>query len=29
MVSHRVRIESAKDVDAELASWLRKAYDGA
>jgi hypothetical protein len=29
MVSHRVRLESAKDVDAELAGWLKKAYEGA
>lgn len=29
MVTHRVRLESPKDVDRELVSWLRKAYDGA
>ncbi len=29
MVSHRVRITSAKDVNAELKSWLKKAYDAA
>ena len=29
MVSHRVRLESAKDVDAELIGWLKKAYDAA
>jgi len=29
MVSHRVRIGSRKDVDAELKSWLRQAYDAA
>lgn len=29
MVSHRVRMEIAKDVDAELTGWLRKAYDAA
>jgi hypothetical protein len=29
MVSHRVRITGQKDVDAELKSWLRKAYDAA
>jgi hypothetical protein len=29
MVSHRVRVTSRKDVDAELKSWLRKAYDAA
>ena len=29
MVSHRVRLESAKEVDAELIGWLRKAYDAA
>ncbi len=29
MVSHRVRISSEKDVDAEVKAWLRKAYDAA
>ena len=29
MVSHRVRLGSAGDVDAELAGWLRQAYDKA
>lgn len=29
MVSHRVRVEKAGDVDAELIGWLRKAYDNA
>ena len=29
MVSHRVRVTSAKEVNAELLGWLRKAYDGA
>jgi hypothetical protein len=29
MVSHRVRLASAKDVDAELAGWLKNAYDAA
>lgn len=29
MVSHRVRLESKADVDAELKSWLKKAYDAA
>lgn len=29
MVSHRVRLESAKDVDKELVAWLRQAYDAA
>ena len=29
MVSHRVRVESAKDVDKELIGWLKKAYEGA
>jgi len=29
MVSHRVRISAISDVDAELAGWLRKAYDAA
>jgi hypothetical protein len=27
MVSHRVRLEKAADVDAELKAWLKKAYD--
>jgi Domain of unknown function (DUF5655)/Domain of unknown function (DUF4287) len=29
MVTHRVRVESVKDVDAELIGWLHKAYDAA
>ena len=29
MVSHRVRIESDADVNAELVAWLREAYDSA
>ena len=29
MVTHRIRLESAKDVDKELIAWLKKAYDGA
>ncbi|MBK8167420.1 MAG: DUF4287 domain-containing protein [bacterium] len=29
MVSHRVRLETPADVDAELVGWLRKAYDRA
>ena len=29
MVSHRVRITSGKDVNAELKRWLKKAYDAA
>lgn len=29
MVTHRVRIENAKDIDKEIISWLRKAYDKA
>lgn len=29
MVSHRVRVERAADVDAELIGWLKKAYEGA
>lgn len=29
MVSHRVRLESVRDVDEELAGWLRAAYDSA
>jgi Domain of unknown function (DUF5655)/Domain of unknown function (DUF4287) len=29
MVTHRVRLEQARDVDAELLGWLRRAYDGA
>lgn len=27
MVSHRVRLEKPADVDAELVTWLRQAYD--
>jgi|GEM_PF-37178 len=27
MVSHRVRLESVKDVDKELIGWLKQAYD--
>jgi hypothetical protein len=29
MVSHRVRIESVKDVDKELVAWLKQAYESA
>jgi len=29
MCSHRVRLSSAKDVDAEVIAWLREAYDRA
>lgn len=29
MCTHRVRVETAKDVDAELLGWLRTAYDNA
>lgn len=29
MVSHRVRLESAKDFDAEVKTWLKQAYDAA
>ena len=29
MVSHRVRVATAKDIDAELVGWLRAAYDQA
>lgn len=29
MVTHRVRIEKAGDVDAELIGWLKQAYDAA
>ena len=29
MVSHRVRLSSPKDVDAEVKEWLKKAYDAA
>jgi len=29
MCSHRVRLESVKDVDAELVGWLKQAYDKA
>lgn len=29
MVSHRVRVETPKDVDKELVNWLKQAYDAA
>jgi hypothetical protein len=29
MCTHRVRLESLKDVDAELVAWLKQAYDRA
>lgn len=29
MVTHRVRIGDAKQIDAELVAWLRRAYDSA
>lgn len=29
MVTHRVRMESIDDVDAQLIGWLKKAYEGA
>ncbi len=29
MMTHRVRLESAKEVDAQLIGWLRQAYDAA
>ena len=29
MVSHRVRLESAKDVTADVIGWLKEAYDAA
>ena len=29
MVTHRVRLESAKDVDAQLIGWLKEAYSSA
>jgi predicted transport protein len=29
MVSHRVRVTSVAEIDAELAGWLRRAYDAA
>lgn len=29
MVTHRVRVSEAADVDAELVGWLRQAYDAA
>ena len=29
MVSHRVRVTTAKDIDSELVGWLRAAYDQA
>jgi hypothetical protein len=28
-VTHRVRLESPAQVDAELIGWLRQAHDGA
>ena len=29
MCTHRVRLENAKEVDKELMSWLKEAYEGA
>ncbi len=29
MVTHRVRLESVKDVDKALVGWLRQAYEAA
>jgi hypothetical protein len=29
MVSHRVRVESERDIDADLIGWLQRAYEGA
>ena len=29
MMTHRVRLASASEIDAELLGWLRQAYDGA
>ena len=29
MVTHRVRVESLQDIDADLLRWLREAYEGA
>jgi hypothetical protein len=29
MVSHRVKVASADEVDAELIAWLKQAYEGA
>jgi len=29
MVSHRVRVESAAEVDKQLIGWLRQAYESA
>lgn len=29
MVSHRVRLESTKDINAELLGWIKQAYEGA
>ena len=29
MVSHRVRVESAADIDKDLIAWLKQAYDAA
>jgi hypothetical protein len=29
MVSHRVKVESANEVTAELIGWLKRAYESA
>jgi predicted transport protein len=29
MVTHRVRVESVQEIDAQLLGWLRQAYEGA
>jgi Domain of unknown function (DUF5655) len=29
MCTHRVRLESTKEMDAELVGWLKRAYDKA
>ena len=29
MVTHRVRVEAAKQVDKELVEWLKQAYEAA
>lgn len=29
MVSHRIRLETAADFDAEVKAWLKTAYDAA
>jgi hypothetical protein len=29
MVSHRIRIESVKEIDKQLIGWLKQAYESA